>query len=128
MSRKKKGDFGIMCQQVRFEIMNGDVGEIGEVLGGIAVYDGDTLINVICGCCGGVFEPEDVKILEEPTGINLAKLAASYSDGIIFASGNIDPELEKFCRESGLPVLEYNAEAVSDGSYIDDYNSFYDNL
>lgn len=53
-----------MCQQVRFEIMNGDVGEIGEVLGGIAVYDGDTLINVICGCCGGVFEPEDVKILE----------------------------------------------------------------
>jgi starch synthase len=76
---------------------------------------------------GGVTK-EDVKILEEPTGINLAKLAASYSDGIIFASGNIDPELEKFCRESGLPVLEYNAEAVSDGSYIDDYNSFYDNL
>ncbi len=75
----------------------------------------------------GVTE-DDIKILGEPTGTNLAKLAASYSDGIIFGSEGIDPELEKFCKESGLPVMEYNAEAVSSGSYIDDYNSFYDNL
>jgi starch synthase len=71
---------------------------------------------------------EDVSLLENPTGTNLAKLATSYSDGIIFASDKIDPELEKFCRDSGLPVLDYNAEALSSGSYIDDYNSFYDNL
>lgn len=54
-----------MCKQVKFEIVNGDVGEVGEVLGGIAVYDDDVLINVICGCCGSVFEPEDVEILEK---------------------------------------------------------------
>ena len=76
----------------------------------------------------GPVTKEDASLLENPTGTNLAKLAASYSDGVIFASDKIDPELEKFCRESGLPVLDYNAEALSSGSYMDDYNSFYDNL
>ena len=35
-------------------------------LGGIAVYDYDyesTPQYVICGCCGGTFEPDEVKIL-----------------------------------------------------------------
>ena len=71
---------------------------------------------------------DDVKILEDPTGTNLAKLAASYADGIIFGSEGIDPELEKYCRESGLPVLDFNPATLSDGSYIKEYNSFYDNL
>ena len=84
----------------------------------------DTIDKILFG---GVTK-EDVSILENPTGTNLAKLATSYSDGVIFASDKIDPELEKFCRESGLPVLDYNAEALSSGSYMDDYNSFYDNL
>lgn len=33
--------------------------------GGIAAYDGDKLKFVICGECGGVFEPEDIEILKE---------------------------------------------------------------
>ena len=76
---------------------------------------------------GSVTE-KDVEILSEPTGINLAKLAADYSDGIIFGSAEIDSEIEKYCRESGLPVLPFKAESMEDKSYIEDYNSFYDNL
>ena len=76
---------------------------------------------------GGV-GPEDVEILSEPNGINLAKLAAGYSDGIIFGSDEIPQDLMEFCRNSGLPCLEYNAGSLQDGSYIEDYNSFYDNL
>ena len=76
----------------------------------------------------GAVSKEDVSILEDPTGINLAKLAASYADGVIFASENIDPELTRFCKDSGKVTLDYNAEAIKDGSYIDDYNSFYDKL
>lgn len=53
-----------MCKQVRFRIVNDDIGATDEILGGIGIYDEDTLINVICGCCGGMFEPEDVEILE----------------------------------------------------------------
>ena len=76
---------------------------------------------------GGITE-KDVEILSEPSGINLAKLAASYSDGIILGAENIPAELTEFCKTAGLPMLPYSAEAISNGSYIDDYNSFYDNL
>ena len=76
---------------------------------------------------GGITE-KDVELLEDPSGINLAKLAASYSDGIILGAEDIPEELTGFCCQSGLPVLPYNAEAVKDGSYIEDYNSFYDSL
>ena len=75
----------------------------------------------------GVSE-KDLEVFTEPTGINLAKLAASYSDGIILGSEGVDEELVKFCKESGLPVLDCNAEKLGDGSYIEDYNSFYDQL
>ena len=75
----------------------------------------------------GVTE-NDVEVLSEPTGINLAKLAASYSDGIILGSADVDPELVEYSKISGLPVLPFNAEAIQSGSYIEDYNSFYDNL
>lgn len=34
-------------------------------IGGIAAYNGDKLQFVICGECGGIFEPEDIEILEE---------------------------------------------------------------
>ena len=71
---------------------------------------------------------KDVELLTEPTGINLAKLAASYSDGLILGSENIPEDLKAFCQQSGLPVLPYDAEAVKDGSYIDSYNSFYDSI
>ena len=76
---------------------------------------------------GNVTE-QDVEILTEATGTNLAKLAASYSDGIILGSDNISEDVVEFCKNAGLPILPYNAEAIQNGSYIDDYNSFYDNL
>ena len=76
---------------------------------------------------GGVTE-KDVEILSEPSGINLAKLAASYSDGIIYGSENIPEELAGFCSSKGLPALAFNADSIKDGSYIEEYNSFYDNL
>lgn len=76
---------------------------------------------------GGVTE-KDVEILSEPSGINLAKLAASWSDGIIMGSEDIDASLMDFCKDSGLPILPFNAGSIQDGTYINDYNSFYDNL
>ena len=76
---------------------------------------------------GGVTE-QDVEILSEPTGTNLAKLAASYSDGIILGSDKLPADLTEFCEKSGFPVLPYNAAAIEDGTYIDNYNSFYDSL
>ncbi len=76
---------------------------------------------------GGV-SADDLNVLDVPNGINLAKLAVDYSDGIIMGSENIDSELISYCEKSGLPVLPYNAESIKNGSYIEDYNSFYDQL
>ena len=76
---------------------------------------------------GGVTE-KDVELLADPTGINLAKMAASHADGIIFGSAGVAQEIEDFCKDRGLPCLDYNEASIQDGSYIDEYNSFYDNL
>ena len=32
--------------------------------GGIAIYEDDKLQGIICGCCGGFIEPEDIEKIE----------------------------------------------------------------
>lgn len=76
---------------------------------------------------GGISE-SDLEVLTKPDGINLAKLAAAYSDGIILGAENISQEITDFCKNAGLPILPYDGAAIKDGSYIDTYNSFYDQL
>jgi len=69
-------------------------------------------------------EPEDVTLLREPTYNNLTKFAVQYSDGIIFGSQQINPEIEEFVKNSGKPVLPYQTLET----YIDEYSKFYDQL
>ena len=76
---------------------------------------------------GGI-TPADVPFLERPDGINLAKTAVQYSDGVIFGSPDVEPDLVSYCGERGIPVLQYNAESIASGRYVDEYNSFYDQL
>lgn len=73
-------------------------------------------------------DDNDLEVLGESTGINLAKLAADHSDAIIFGSDNIPQELADYCSNCGLPVLPFNAGALEDGSYVEEYNNFYDQL
>ena len=66
-----------MFEQVRFQIVNPDMTDIdNDIYGGIAEYteieDEKILLRVICGCCGGVFEPEDVKILERYSWVDIS--------------------------------------------------------
>ncbi len=76
---------------------------------------------------GGI-KPRDVSLTEQASGTELAKLAAQYSDGIILGSPDVDPALVQYGRSLDLPVLDYNAQSLEDGSYMDRYNEFYDNL
>ena len=73
-------------------------------------------------------DDKDLEVLNESTGINLAKLAVDYSDAVILGSENIPQELTDYCANAGMPILPFNAAALEDGSYIDDYNNFYDQL
>lgn len=76
---------------------------------------------------GSVGEKE-LELLKVPSGINLAKAAAKFADGIIVAGENVPSSLVSYCRDRGLPVLKSKAKSIADGSYIEEYNAFYDQI
>lgn len=65
---------------------------------------------------------KDLKHFKEPTYINVMKSAIDNSDGVIIGEEKINPELEEYARNSGLPILDYHPESV----YADKYNEFYE--
>ena len=74
----------------------------------------------------GSLTKDDLPFLEKPDGINLARTAIQYSDGVILGSPDIDPAVLENIGD--IPVLKYDAESISSGAYIDEYNNFYDQL
>ncbi|MBQ6311305.1 MAG: glycogen/starch synthase [Bacteroidales bacterium] len=74
----------------------------------------------------GNLKPADVEILNTPTGINLAKLAVKYADGVIVASRNVSKDVMDFVAKEKVPALSF-AE-ITDGStapYTNRYIKFY---
>lgn len=76
----------------------------------------------------GDMEQEDLALPEHPAGINLAEIAARYSDGILFGVKRVDPEFEAFCRGLGVPILPFEENSLHDGRYVDEYDRFYEQL
>ena len=76
----------------------------------------------------GPIKAGDVELQNPVSGIELAKLAAKWSDGIILASPDVNKELVGYSQESGLPLIPYEARSYADGTYMDRYNAFYDDL
>ena len=76
---------------------------------------------------GGI-KPSDVTLTENADGMELAKLAAQYADGIIMGCQEVDASLQEHCSKLGVPVLPYEENSFQDGSYMDRYNAFYDDL
>ena len=73
-------------------------------------------------------EADDVSEIAQPSGINLAKLAVRYSDGVIKAASGINSEIEKYVSKKKLPIISSPAISTEDTSYIDAYASFYDQI
>ena len=76
----------------------------------------------------GAIKPEDITLGDHAGGMELAKLAVQYSDGVILGSDDVAPALAEYARQSGLPLLEHDAASMADGTYMDSYNAFYDDL
>ena len=55
-------------------------------------------------------------------------MAALYSDAVIYGSDAVDPALAQFCKELSLPSLEFDPQALANGTYVDEYNNFYNQL
>jgi len=71
---------------------------------------------------------EDVTVLGEPDGINLAKLAIQYADGIVAGVPEVDARLLDAARQRKLPILPYVPISKEGGEYVRSYNQFYDDL
>ena len=71
---------------------------------------------------------EDVSVLGEPDGINLAKLAIQYADGIVAGVPEVDARLLDAARQRKLPILPYVPISKEGGEYVRSYNQFYDDL
>lgn len=71
---------------------------------------------------------EEIGLPENVRGIELAQLAMRYSDGVILGDSDVPSELEQYAKDAGLPVLPFDQAKMEDGSYIDDYNCFYDQI
>lgn len=71
---------------------------------------------------------EDLEILNPANGINLAKLAIQYSDGVIYGSPEVDKNITDFVSARNLPTLPYVEINQSDSAYIKEYNQFYDKI
>lgn len=67
---------------------------------------------------------KDVKNLKKTDYVNLMKTAIDFSDGIIYGSEKINPELESYVKSSKKPFVEYQSQ----DNYVDVYNDFYDSL
>ena len=76
---------------------------------------------------GGISD-KDLTLLETPNGTNLAKTAVRFADGVILGNEQVSPMLAGYCRDRGLPVLKTKTKTLLDGSYVEDYNAFYDQL
>ncbi len=70
----------------------------------------------------------DIDVFSNPDGINLAKLAIKYADGIILGSESTSPELKTYIKSLKLPVLPHFNVGMDDTGYIQEYNKFYDQI
>lgn len=71
-------------------------------------------------------EPEAVtEISGEPSGINLAKLALRYSDGVAVKGANVPEELIDYAKGLNIPCIMHRAD---DAEQWAAYQDFYNNL
>ena len=66
----------------------------------------------------------EISVINEPTFVNLSKLAIDYSDATIKGSELIDTDLENYMKSSKKPFLDYQSKENYIDSYFDFYNTF----
>jgi starch synthase len=71
---------------------------------------------------------KDLEILSPANGINLAKTAIQYANGIIMGSENVHEEIMDMIKRISIPLLSYTKVSQQDSAYIQEYMKFYDQI
>ncbi|MFV0589813.1 MAG: glycogen/starch synthase [Draconibacterium sp.] len=67
---------------------------------------------------------QDVETINDPSFLNISKLAIDYSDATIQGTENINNDVKDHIKKSGKLFLDYQPK----DDYIDAYNEFYDKV
>lgn len=70
----------------------------------------------------------DVDVIKESDGINIAKLAIRYADGVIYGSDGIDSHLTDYITERNLPTIVSPEIGIDRNEYIKEYDTFYEQI
>jgi starch synthase len=69
-------------------------------------------------------DKNDVKIINDPTYVNVSKLGINFSDGVIKGTSKINSEVESYIQTTEKLYLDYQPKET----YIDGYNEFYNKV
>lgn len=73
---------------------------------------------------GGI-KPAELDLIGNPTGINFAKLAVRYADGVILGSKGVAKEVTDFAAKYKKPTLSYTDINAESSAYATKYLKFY---
>jgi starch synthase len=71
---------------------------------------------------------KDLELLNPANGINLAKLAIQYANGVIMGSESLPEPVTEMIKSCSIPLLPYMEVSQQDTTYIHEYVQFYDQI
>lgn len=71
---------------------------------------------------------KDLELLNPANGINLAKLAIQYANGVIMGSESLPEPVTEMIKSCSVPLLPYMEVSQQDTTYIQEYVQFYDQI
>ncbi|MBP9018572.1 MAG: glycogen/starch synthase [Bacteroidales bacterium] len=71
---------------------------------------------------------KDLDMFSPPNGINLAKLAIQYANGVIMGSKTLPDTISEMIKSNSVPLLPYIEVSQHNTAYIDEYVEFYDQI
>ena len=87
-------------------------------------YDGDLGKELISKIKFDKIEEGSIEVIKDSSYVNLMKLAADNSDGVVFGSEDVNSELITYVKNSETPTLDYK----SPDEYESAYSEFYKGL
>lgn len=87
-------------------------------------YTGELASNMIDKISFDGIEKESMEVINDPTFVNLHKLALQYSDAAILASKEINPEILSYIESNDIQTLNHGGQ----DNFIMELDTFYDEI
>ncbi len=86
-------------------------------------YEGDLGKEMVSKIKFDKIENDSLSLINDSTYINLMKLAADNSDGVVFGSEDVNSELISYVKNSETPTLDYKSPDEYESAYAEFYKN-----